>query len=275
MSKRYQLGVLGNTLSHSKSPDIQVAGLEYLGLAGSYGKHELDPENFDKEINQLLSQLDGLNVTIPYKETVLKYLNKKDELVKRIGATNTLMMTSLGIQGFNTDYYGFTESLKDVDLKEKTVSIIGAGGASKAIIIALEDMGVKKINIHVRNLGKAEGSVPRTRVDTDVLLYTEEETDLTEADLVINCTPVGQGRLADTMPLTEGQINTLNKDTIVYDLIYSDTLLLKTAKKRKLKTINGADMLVLQGVKSLSIWTGCEIDAGLIKTMTDAFHNAN
>jgi len=271
MSKRYELGVLGNTLSHSKSPDIQVAGLEYLNLEGSYGKYELDPDQFNKEINELLAQLDGLNVTIPYKETVLKYLNKKDPLVERIGATNTLMMTSLGIQGFNTDYYGFMESLKNENLKAKTVSILGAGGASKAIIIALEDMGVKKINMLVRNLDKAEGKLPRTKADIDVLLYTEE-ADISDSDLVINCTPVGQGRLSDSMPLTENQINSLDKKTIVYDLIYSETLLLKKANEAKLKTIDGSQMLILQGVKSLSLWTGCEITEGLIKAMTNAFY---
>ena len=270
MSKRYKLGILGNTLSHSKSPDIQIAGLEYLGLKGSYGKYELDPEKFNREINELLSELDGINVTIPYKETILKYLNKKDALVTRIGATNTLMMTSLGIQGYNTDYYGFMESLNGIDLKKKTASILGSGGASKAIIIALEDMGIEKINILVRNLDKAEGKLPKTKVEIETSLYTEE-TDISKSDIVINCTPVGQGRLADGMPLTDDQIKSLKKNSIVYDLIYSDTLLLKKAKDLGLKTINGSKMLILQGVKSLSIWTGCEITDGLVKAMTDAF----
>lgn len=274
MSKRYELGVLGNTLSHSKSPDIQIAGLEYLNLEGSYGKYELDPDEFNKEINELLAKVDGLNVTIPYKETVLKYLNKKDPLVERIGATNTLMMTSLGIQGFNTDYYGFMESLSKEKLKDKTVSILGSGGASKAIIIALEDMGVKKVNMLVRNLDKAEGRIPKTKVDLELILYTDE-VDVSDSDMVINCTPVGQGRLSDSMPLTEKQINSLDKKAIIYDLIYSETLLLKKAKEAKLKTYDGADMLILQGVKSLSLWTGCEITDGLIKAMTEAFHNAS
>lgn len=273
MSKKYRLGVLGNTLSHSRSPDIQIAGLEFLGLEGSYGKYELDPENFDKEINELLSEIDGLNITIPYKERILKYLNKKDPLVTRIGATNTLMMTSLGIQGFNTDYYGFIESLGKNNLKSKTANIIGAGGASRAIMIALEDLGIKKINIIARNLEKVETNLPKLKVEHELVLYTEE-LDLPECDILINCTPVGQGRLSDTMPITKKQIEKLKPNSIVYDLIYEDTLLLNTAKKNGLKTINGSAMLILQGVKSLSIWTGAEITKGLIEEMEKAFYES-
>jgi shikimate dehydrogenase len=272
MSKRYKLGVLGNTLSHSKSPDIQIAGLEYLGLDGSYGKYEIDPDNFNKEINQLLSELDGLNVTIPYKEKILKYLNKKDILVSRIGATNTLTMTSLGIYGYNTDHYGFTESLKGINLKNKTATILGSGGASKAIIVALNDLGVSKINVLVRNLDKAELNIPNTNTDLELQLNTED-LELKDTDILINCTPIGQGRLSDDMPVTIKQLNSLPKTSCVYDLIYNETLLLKTATELGLSTINGSEMLILQGVKSLSIWTGADITEGLIKAMRGAFHS--
>jgi shikimate dehydrogenase len=271
MSKHFKLGVLGNTLSHSKSPDIQVAGLEHLGFQGSYGRYELDPENFSKEINQLLSELDGLNVTIPYKEKILNYLNKKDILVTRIGATNTLTMTSIGIYGYNTDHYGFTESLKGINLQNKTATIIGAGGASKAIIVALDDLGVSNINLLVRNLDKAEFNRPKTKAGIQLQLNTED-IELSNTDILINCTPIGQGRLRDDIPVTEVQVKTLSKNACVYDLIYNDTLLLKTAAKQGLKTINGSEMLILQGAKSLSIWTGVEVTDGLVKAMREAFN---
>jgi shikimate dehydrogenase len=271
MNKRYKLGVLGNTLSHSKSPDIQIAGLEYLGLEGSYGKYEIDPDNFNKEINQLLSELDGLNVTIPYKEKILKYLNKKDVLVTRIGATNTLTMTSLGIYGYNTDHYGFTESIKEINLKNKTAAIIGSGGASKAIIVALNDLGVSKIKVLVRNLDKAELNIPKTTTEIELKLNTEE-LELNDTDILINCTPIGQGRLRDDMPITISQLKSLNKGSYVYDLIYNETLLLKNAAELGLRTFNGSEMLILQGVKSLSIWTGADITEGLKNAMREAFH---
>lgn len=271
MQKSLKLGVLGENLSHSKSPQIQSAGLQYLGLDGTYEKFEILEDNFRQEITKLLSEVNGLNVTIPYKEKIIKYLNRRDSLVERIGAANTLVIQDGQITGYNTDYYGFKESLKEHDLKGASVSIIGAGGASKAIITALDDMGVAEVNICARNPGKVEDNLPSVhKAQMNLNLYSEEY-DLSGSKLIINCTPIGQGRLASSMPLTEAQIDGLKAGTIIYDLVYSETTLLKEAKARGLITIDGSQMLILQGVKSLSIWTGREIDAGLIKSMTDAF----
>ncbi len=271
-SKPLKLGILGSTLSHSKSPQIQQAGLHYLGIEGNYDLYEIAPEEINSKINLLLSQLDGLNVTIPYKETVLKYLNHRDPLVDRIGATNTLVIHDGQIQGYNTDYWGFTESLKDYDLKGKSASIIGAGGASRAIIIALEDMGVEEINIYVRNIHKVDGSLPKVKkAHINLKLYTEEE-NFSHSAILINCTPVGQGRLGTSMPITLQQIELLRAGTIVYDLIYSDTQLLQEARKCKHHTIDGSQMLILQGAKSLSLWTGKEINKGLIEAMSSGFY---
>lgn len=269
--KVLKLGVLGSTLSYSKSPQIQKAGLEQLAIEGSYEKFEISSDDFIVEVPKLLSRVNGLNVTIPYKEKVLKYLNHRDELVTRIGATNTLAISSTGIHGYNTDYYGFTKSLEAHSFKGKKVSLIGAGGASKAVIIALEDMGVDEINVFVRNITKTEGTLPKVKkCSINIKLYTDEE-DLSDTSLLINATPVGQGRLAGNMPVTEAQLDSLDKSTIVYDLIYSDTTLIENARSRDLEAINGSAMLVLQAVKSLSIWTAKEIDEALIEAMKKAF----
>ncbi len=271
-TKTLKLGVLGSTLSYSKSPQIQLAGIKHLGLEGDYEKYEISAEDFETEMPKLLGSVHGLNVTIPYKEKVLKYLNYRDELVTRIGATNTLVISEKGIHGYNTDYYGFMKSLENHDLKDKKVSLIGAGGASKSVIVALEDMGVAEINVYVRNLSKTDGTLPHVKnTELNLRLYTDEE-DLSDTSLIINATPVGQGRLAGTMPLTETQLISLQKGTLVYDLIYSDTLFLQNARKTGLETIDGSSMLILQAVKSLSIWSGTEIDEALIKTMTEAFN---
>ena len=122
-----KLGIIGSTLSHSKSPQMQLAGLKYLGLEGSYEKFEIDQENFEFEITGLIRSLDGLNITIPYKESILKYLNICDPLVERIGAANTLEVRDGNIYGYNTDYYGFKKSLEDYDLQKAQVSILGSG----------------------------------------------------------------------------------------------------------------------------------------------------
>lgn len=271
MSKPLKLGVIGSTLTHSKSPQIQNAGLKYLGLSGNYDKYEIDQENFEYEITGLLSQIDGLNVTIPYKEQILKYLNHRDKLVDRIGAANTIQVKDGKIYGYNTDYYGFKKSLENYKLQNSNVAILGSGGASKAIIVALEDMGVGSINVYVRNLRKASESIPNIQKSSlNIKLYTEEE-DLSEAQLIVNCTPVGQGRLAEGLPLSIQQIERLRSGTIIYDLIYEKTKLIKEAERNKLIAIDGSQMLILQGVQSLSIWTGREIDQGLIDAMTSAF----
>lgn len=271
MQKIFKLGVLGSSLAHSRSPQIQLAGMKFLGLEGSYEKYEIAEEKFEREITQLISQIDGVNVTIPYKEKIVKYLNKRDPLVDRIAAANTLVIREGQIHGYNTDYYGFKESLKNYDLSGACVGILGAGGASKAIITALDDLGVADINIYARNPGKVEDHLPKVhRAKLKLELYTPE-LDISSSKLIINCTPIGQGRLASSIPLELNQLDQLKSKTIVYDLVYNETQLLKEAKSRGLIAIDGSEMLILQGVQSLSIWTGCEINKNLIDAMSSAF----
>lgn len=273
MQKTLKLGVLGATLSYTRSPQIQEAGLKYLGIDGLYQKYEIQEEDFQNSITELLSNLDGLNVTIPFKEKIVKYLNRRDPLVERIGAANTLVIQDGQIKGFNTDYYGFRESLKNHNLESSSVSILGAGGASKAMIAVLDDLNVGEINIYARNPGKAEASLPQcSKAKMNLNLYTPE-LDLSHSNLIINSTPIGQGRLANSLPLEQAQLDKLKAGTIVYDLIYSETTLLREAKSRRLIAIDGSQMLIMQGVQSLSIWTGREIDTGLIRAMTDAFYS--
>ncbi len=269
-----KLGILGHPLSHSRSPEMQRAGLKYLGLTGSYDKFELRQEDFDSELPKIFSTLSGLNVTIPYKEKILNYLNMRDKLVERIGAANTLMISEGMIKGYNTDYQGFTDSLSHCKLKDKQIALLGAGGAARAIIIALEDMEPTEIDIYVRNFQKYDGQLPLvSKTNTKLHLY-DENSDLSKADLVINCTPMGQGRLADEMPLNSEQIASLKESAIVYDLIYSDTSLLRAARNRGLTTIDGSRMLIMQGAHSLKIWTGKAVSEGLIEAMSGAFYAA-
>jgi shikimate dehydrogenase len=265
------LGILGSTLKHSLSPQIQAEAIKFAGLDAEYDKYEVLEENFEDEIRPLLANLHGLNVTIPYKERVLNYINKVDKLAKRIGAVNTIKVNRGGlIEGYNTDYYGFQESLKGVDLKGKNATILGSGGAARAVIIALEDMGVAKIDVRVRNVDKVVNNLPRVdNCELNVNLFNRE-SDTAEIDILINATPVGQGRLANEMPVTERQIEVLKPTTVIYDLIYSDTLLIQKATARGLKAINGAEMLVLQAAQSFSIWSGVKLSDELVLVMRSA-----
>ncbi|NBV98425.1 MAG: shikimate dehydrogenase [Proteobacteria bacterium] len=194
--EKLALGILGSTLKHSLSPQIQAEAIKFAGLDAEYEKYEVLEENFEDEIRPLLTNLHGLNVTIPYKERVLNYINKVDKLAKRIGAVNTIKVNRGGlIEGYNTDYYGFQESLKGIDLKGKNATILGSGGAARAVIIALEDMGVAKIDVRVRNVDKVVNNLPRVdNCELNVNLFNRE-SDTSEIDILINATPVGQGRL--------------------------------------------------------------------------------
>lgn len=273
MDKALRLGIIGAVLNYSKSPQIHNAALKFLALDGKYESFEIEESRFNYEIKTVLIKNDGLNVTIPYKETMLRYLNKLDPLVKRIGATNTLVISSNGIHGYNTDYYGFIDSLENENLNEKTVSILGSGGASKALIIALEDLGVSEIFIYARNTNKAESSLPETSKTKVTIKQFSNIENLSHSQLIINTTPLGQGRLENAMPLEQSQIDLLRPNTIIYDLIYSKTKLLQEAKKRDLKIIDGSQMLILQAAKSLEIWTEQKISKDVIKVMTEAFYH--
>jgi shikimate dehydrogenase len=269
--EKLALGILGSTLKHSLSPQIQAEAIKFAGLDAEYDKYEVLEENFEDEIRPLLANLHGLNVTIPYKERVLNYINKVDKLAKRIGAVNTIKVNRGGlIEGYNTDYYGFQESLKGIDLKGKNATILGSGGAARAVIIALEDMGVAKIDVRVRNVDKVVNNLPRVDASELNVNLFNRESDTSEIDILINATPVGQGRLANEMPVTERQIEVLKSTAVVYDLIYSDTLLIQKAKERALKSINGAEMLVLQAAQSFSIWSGVKLSDELVAVMRSA-----
>jgi len=269
--EKLALGILGSTLKHSLSPQIHAEAIKFAGLDAEYEKYEVLEENFEDEIRPLLANLHGLNVTIPYKERVLNYINKVDKLAKRIGAVNTIKVNRGGlIEGYNTDYYGFQESLKGIDLKGKNATILGSGGAARAVIIALEDMGVAKIDVRVRNVDKVVNNLPRVDASELNVNLFNRESDTAEIDILINATPVGQGRLANEMPVTERQVGVLKSTAVVYDLIYSDTLLIQKAAERGLKAINGAEMLVLQAAQSFSIWTGVPLSDELVSVMRSA-----
>lgn len=273
----YKLGLIGNPLEHSKSPEIHSAAIEFLQLDAQYEKYQLEVDeiSFETQLREMFATNNGLNVTIPFKEKVLRYLNRIDPLAKKINAVNTIRINSGGLlEGFNTDYYGFMESLKEHKLAGKKAAVIGCGGAAKAVIVALDNMEMDSIEVLVRNIEKARDNVPGISSNVLNIDVFSKDYELKDIDLLINTTPLGQGRLSKQMPVSEEQLKQLNKGAIVYDLIYGETMLLSKAKELNYQTFDGSQMLILQAVKSLSIWTGCEITEGLIKVMTKAYEKA-
>lgn len=273
----YKLGLIGYHLSHSISPAIQKAGLESLGVEGTYEILETPPEDLISRIKFLKSNnYDGFNVTIPLKVPIGLFLDHVDKSADISGCVNTIkILPDKTFHGFNTDIYGFQKAIPSViqkDLKDANVSILGTGGASRAAAVGLIELGVKQINFYSRNILNATPMVNylrKTFPGITFTLYQNSSTgELFNSIMIVNTTPIGmKGNSADQMPLSLNVIQDLPKDTIIYDIIYNPTktLLLQRAKDFGLETINGLDMLINQAAKSLEIWTGKLPDTNKMK----------
>jgi len=190
-----------------------------------------------KKIN--LNNINGFNVTIPYKEKIIGYLDEIDESAGKIGAVNTIKILKNKLIGYNTDYLGFIYSFKK-KIDYKNALILGSGGASKAIQYAMKN---EKINFDVASRKRG----------INHLDYAEIES-LEKYDLIVNCTPVGTHPNINHKP--DINYEQLNNRHLCYDLIYnpSETLFLNESKKRGAKTMNGLQMLKLQAEESWRIW---------------------
>lgn len=245
MATKKQYGLIGKNISYSFSRAYFTKKFE------SENKKNHSYENFDiQEIFEFPGilknnpNLKGLNVTIPYKEMVIPFLDKVSKNVKKIGAVNTIKFTSKGkTKGYNTDFYGFKKSLKPL-LKphHQKALILGTGGASKAVAYALRLLEIDYILV--------------SREATEHTL-TYEEIDAStfeEYQIIINCTPLGTSPNIDAYPNIPYEYFT--EEHIAYDLIYNpeETLFLKKAKEKGAVIKNGYDMLIFQAEKAWKIW---------------------
>ncbi|MFN3395377.1 MAG: shikimate dehydrogenase [Thermodesulfovibrionales bacterium] len=248
------LGLIGYPVEHSLSPSMHNAAFEHLGLDCCYVTFSVRPELLGDAVRAIRAlNLKGVNVTVPHKEKVIPLLDLVDEEASFIGAVNTILNDDGVLKGFNTDGKGFMESLKDanIDVKDKRVVIIGAGGASRAIGFYL-CKEAKVLGITDIDQEKAQRLVNDLKRLKDNVYHIERLTDLKDIDIVINATPIG---LKDTDP-SPIDISLLTGDKVVCDLIYKDTFLLRSARQRGCKTLNGLGMLLYQGVLAFEIWTG-------------------
>lgn len=230
-------GLIGEHLSHSFSKDIHNMISSY-----DYSLCELSKDELKEFMNK--HEFLGINVTIPYKEEVLKYVNVQDELVKRVGACNTIINKDGNLYAYNTDVLGFIKSLEvnKIEIKNKTALILGTGGASKAIKVALEELGTKNIFIASRE------SKPNT------VLYSKLNEIKEDIEVIVNCTPNGMYPNEDAEPLI--YLSDFNNLESYIDLVYNplNTNLIIEAKKLGIKSINGLYMLVSQAVYAYSLF---------------------
>ncbi len=269
-SKTSFLALIGNPVSHSLSPIMQNAALQYLGLDIIYIAIPCKNNDLEIVVNSLKKMnCKGLNITIPFKEKVFNICSEISPVAKKVKAINTLkLLDNENWSGTNTDIDGFIYPLKNLNLTKKTAIILGSGGAARSVIQGLKDLKLSKITIISRNKNSLNELVTNFKNDIKLegLLNTNKEIKnlIQSTDLIVNTTPVGMSKTTneDMMPFGQSFWNTINSNTIVYDLIYnpSPTPFLQFCDKKGCMTIDGTQMLIAQGAKSLAFWTnGLEV----------------
>jgi len=243
--EKQNYGLIGKNINYSFSKEYFKQKFIDLNLKASHRYENLDLEElkgFQKLINQ--KNIKGLNVTIPYKEQVMDFLDEIDENAKKIGAVNTIKVDSnFKLKGYNTDYIGFINSIPKKLLKNiQTGIVLGSGGSSKAIIFALNKMGIESIMV---SRTKKKNFITYKELDRNILLKSQ---------LVINCTPLGTYPNINESPNIPYKY--LNKSHLCYDLIYNpkESQFIKKSKTNNAKTINGLKMLKIQADESWKIW---------------------
>ena len=266
------VGLLGQPVNHSLSPIMHNAAYEEMGLDWCYMAIPCDKTHLEK-VTKALRIIDckGLNITIPHKQEVLKACNKLTSIASDIQAVNTLIPEKNNQwRGANTDVEGFIAPLKDQNLINKNVVIIGCGGSARAVLMGLNNLNVHKITIIGRNensLNILIKNMKELSKKKNILIEGINNTKsnvrpyIEEADLIVNTTPIGMIRgknEKENIPLGSEIWDKLSNKTILYDLIYTPrpTKWLKLGQQKNCYTIDGLDMLVEQGALSIKLWSG-------------------
>jgi len=259
-----QLGIIGFPIGHSLSPVFQQAALDYIGIDATYSTWEIREENLNTFIDGLRSpSIQGINVTVPHKESVLPLLDHVDEWAQQAGAVNTIVNRNGILYGYNTDGIGFIKGLRHnrpFDLQGKTVLIIGAGGSARGVVRALANESVGDIIIANRTLSRAQSLSTLSMglgVSTRAISLDWQELSLAavKSELIVNCTSVGMAHTSE-FGLSPLLLQQISPNSVVYDLVYNpiETQLLKQAAQAGAAVISGIKMLVYQGAASFELW---------------------
>ncbi|MBW7867213.1 MAG: shikimate dehydrogenase [Brumimicrobium sp.] len=238
-------GLIGKTLGHSFSKSFFNEKFDSSKITAIYENIELeDEEALKKWMNDHLFEYKGLNVTIPYKETVLPLLDELSDEVKAVGAVNTILINNGKTIGYNTDVYGFRQAIKPFfrNVHERAL-ILGTGGASKAVAYVLKNLGVS-VSYLSRN--------PKN--DNEFHYNQANEVMVNAFKMIVNCTPVGM--FPDVEQTPDFPIDLVGEDHLVIDLIYNpqETIFLKQAREHGADILNGLSMLQHQAIKAWEIW---------------------
>ncbi len=249
--------LIGDPVEHSISPLIFNNVFKYLGLNSIYLAFHVKPENLESAINGFKAiGVKGFNVTIPYKVQITRMIDYLDAQAQLINAVNVVSNCNGVLRGYNTDGYGALKALKRFNavINGKTVTLVGAGGASRAIAFTIAHENPEKIYIVNRTLARAEELAHslKSRVNAKPCSFNELYA-FKEADIIINCTSVGMYPNVNESPF---DCSLLKDECIVMDIVYNpvETKLLREAKALGLKTIDGVSMLIYQAALAFRIW---------------------
>lgn len=279
------IGIFGYPITHTLSPVMHNAIFKFLGLDYCYIPFEVRKGYLSDAVKALRAlNIKGINVTIPYKEEIIPYLDEISSEARIISAVNTVSVRKGRLIGYNTDGRGFIKAFykeSGLTLRNKKILLLGAGGAAKAVAVQAALMGTKEILIANRTFykgkelaGHISRFVPTCRVIP--LKYTKDtlKKSISRMDILINATSLGMNP-KDPLPIPQ---DLLHPSLVVYDLIYNPPItgLLKAARKVGAKGINGVGMLLYQGALSFEIWTGVRPPIDLMKrVLTKALRSSN
>jgi shikimate dehydrogenase len=262
-----RLAVLGHPVVHSRSPAMQTAALEALGLGGewSYEAIDVDPEEFGERTRALPNDgFVGVNVTIPHKEAAIAVADEASPAAQQIGAANTLSFSPGAIRAENTDATGLLAALPG-SVDGKTALVLGAGGSARAAVWALAGQGAS-VSVWNRTGTRADELVRDlaiagmgTQAEGRLAPVSGDQARASAYELIVNCTAIG---MADEEPFEHLPLDPerFDADIVLVDLVYAGTesRLVAEARSRSAQAIDGLEVLVQQGAESLRIWTGMD-----------------
>ena len=281
MSKHKSIyGIIGYPVHHSLSPLLHNTAFQALAVNAEYKLFPLREEelsNFFAELHEKKNHIFGLNVTVPYKETVVSYMDHMSPFALKVGAVNTIVISEdRKLTGFNTDGPGFLTHLTELkfDTRGKRIAILGAGGTARAIVAGLclikeRPERIKIYNRSRENLNQLISDLGH-RIDVSIVepVDTVDDLNIELADLLVNTTPVGMQ--ATDLPLVDA--GHLHSNMLVYDVIYNpeETKLLHMAKTKGAKAANGLGMLFYQGILAFQHWAGTELEPAVKSKMRES-----
>ena len=272
MTKK-SFGIIGKPLSHSISPELHNFWFKKYNISADYSLLEIEQNEIEEIIKKIRNkELHGINVTVPYKQVVIPFLDLILDDAKETLSVNTISLNKDGkIVGNNTDVYGleqgFLKRLDEKNLEKNKILILGAGGVTPSIIYALAKKGIKQITISNRTIEKAE-DIKKRFPFIKIIKWENIETEVNSMNIIVNATSLG---LKNSLDFTQ-EFKFIKNNLVYYDIIYNprETTMIKKFKKKGIKTYNGLEMFIYQGQKSFSLWNKIkpELDEELIQTIT-------